>query len=542
MADQALWILYGLNADGPQMVMLCRYFVNSACRDTIIPMNISSDMLRRGLVEQGIGVTVFGNVDGGLLLARVLFAGRDDVPEDGFVYLMEDAGSAQAVKAGGRKYRSACVIAGNYDVELIRCFETVFIADEGVTITLLHNAVQRVFERYDLWGNELGAVLNKGSNVQAMIDIGTEVIGNPLVIQDSNFSVIAVSALYAGNPSLEPILDSNNIPYLMKAGRAAFAEGEQSSVMPLEITGRHALYQNIFQQGRFQYRLLALEMNGEFHPSTASLMEVISSYIQLAIGFVVDESKESLALPFVMKSILSGEYRDIGFIEQRLGEFAWLPGHSYVCAKIYAELADYHNRTMRFMSDRLGVVFPEACIFEYENSIAAIFNLSLSNYDVASVEKSLKSFLQDNNMKAGLSNAFSAFDYIGQYYMQAGEALKLGPRQKPYHWLYRFSDVREQFILESCTEKLPARMICEPGLLRLREYDERHNQDLYHTFYVYLKNNRKSVVAARELYIHRSTFLYRLERIKEIIGPGAEDESNQWYLLLSYRLLERDER
>jgi hypothetical protein len=317
---------------------------------------------------------------------------------------------------------------------------------------------------------------------------------------------------------------------------------ESSSVVPLLITGRHALYQNIFQQGRFQYRLLVLEMGEEFHPSTATLLEFISNYIQLAIGFVIDESKDSQALPFVMKSILSGEYKDMGFIEQRLGEFGWQSEHDYVCAKIYAELADYRNRTMRFMSDRLGVIFPEACIFEYENGIAAFFNLSRSNFDTDNVEKSMKSFLQDNNMKAGLSIEFSGFAYLRQYYLQAGVALLLGPKIKPYQWLHRFSDVRELFILESCTEKLPARMICEQGLLKLRDYDERHHQDLFHTLYVYLKCNRKAQAAARELYIHRSTFLYRLDRIREIMGAEFESEGSEWYLLLSYKLLEAGER
>ena len=504
-------------------------------------MYISSDMLRRGLTRQGIKLQVFGNVDGALSLGRVLFAGSGDVLNDGFVYLLESAEAADRIVSGERKYMSVCIVSGGFDERLIPCFETLLAAGEGVSLSFLHNAVQRVFERYDIWNSELAAVLNEGSDVQAMIDIGTVVLGNPLILQDSSFSVIAVSTEYAGNPSLEPVFDRNNVPYMMKAERPS--EGrvlEGSSVVPLQITGRHALYHNIFQQGRLQYRLLVLETSEEFHASTATLLKYISGYIQLAIGFVVDESKDGQELPFVIKSILSGEYKDKGFIEKRLGEYDWLPEHDYVCAKIHAELADYRNRTMRFMGDRMGTIFREACIFEYENSIAAFFNISLSDFDKGNVEDSINSFLQDNNMRAGLSNTFSGFEYLRQYYMQAGEALKLGPGLKPYRWLYKFEDVREQFILESCTENLPARMLCEPGLLRLIEYDEKHGQDLFRTFYVYLKNNRKSVHAAKELYIHRSTFLYRLDRIEEIMGKDADSESEQWYLLLSYKLLERE--
>jgi len=74
--------------------------------------------------------------------------------------------------------------------------------------------------------------------------------------------------------------------------------------------------------------------------------------------------------------------------------------------------------------------------------------------------------------------------------------------------------------------------------LKLREYDEEHHQDLYHTLYIYLKNNLRSVGAAKELYIHRSTFLYRIERIKEISGINPETEGSRWYLLFSFKLLE----
>jgi hypothetical protein len=306
-------------------------------------------MLRRGLAGQGIEVTVFGNVDGALTLAQVMFAQPGTAFEDGYIYMLDGAvwnaegfsalrladGSPTAAAGHGHdgggdggKVKSVAIIIGAYDVELIRKFEAVFIAEDGAVLTALHNAVQGVFEHYDRWSDELRAVLNMGSNVQEMIDIGTRTLENPLILQDSNFSVIAVSSAYAGNPKLAPILDSNNIPYMMMAERTNYDRPDESStVVPLLITGRHALYQNIFQQGRFQYRLLVLEMGEEFHPSTATLLEFISNYIQLAIGFVIDESKDSQALPFVMKSILSGEYKDMGFIEQRLGDFGWQSEH-----------------------------------------------------------------------------------------------------------------------------------------------------------------------------------------------------------------------
>ena len=500
-------------------------------------MQISSDILRRELQKE-MSITVFGNVSGELSLSKILFAEADKSFEHDAIYIMNESSN---IPVPYKKIKSVLIINGSYEVEFIRSFDAIFIVDGEETIFDIYNCLQRIMTFYDEWSNELRQELHAGSNVQAMIDIGTRLLNNPLILQDSNFTPLAVSGIYEGSPFLEPILDNNNIPYLMRANHMSEVYAEQeTTVIPLQITGRHALYINLFQQGRFQYRLLMLEMNEEIYPSTPNLLEYLSTFIQLAIGFVVDESKESMTLHYVMKAILSGEYQDLGYIEQKLSEYGWFKEHEYVCLMIHADLPDYKNRTLRFMSDRLTAIFPEACIFEYENSIAAFFNLSLSKYEISNVEASITGFLQDNNIKAGISNTFAEFGYFRQYYTQAGVALRLGPKIKPYQWLHRFTEVKELYILESCTEKLPARMICEPGILKLKEYDRKHNQDLYNTLYVYLKNNMRSVNAAKELFIHRSTFLYRLERIRDIMGTGFDAENNQWYLLLSYKLLEKD--
>ena len=503
-------------------------------------MLISSDILRREL-QENLSVTVFGNISGELSLSKVLFAEDDNPFEDGAIYIMSEAAKRVPLL---KKIQSVLIIIGNYEVEFIRDFEAVFIIDDSETIFNIYNKVQNAISYYKDWSNELRQELHSGSNVQAMIDIGTRILDNPLVLQDRNFTPIAVSSIYAESPFLDPILDDNNIPYLMQTDMLSEDNTfeKTSTVIPLQITGRHALYINLFQQGRFQYRLLMLQMNSEVFPSTPYLIEYLSTFIQLAIGFVVDESKESKTLSYVMKGILSGEYNDLGFIEERLSDFGWEKEHEYVCLKVHADLPDYKNRTLRFMSDRLKLIFADACIFEYENSIAIFYNLEMSEQILPGIESEIAMFLQDNNMRAGISNTFSGFAYFKQYYTQAGVALKLGPTIKPYQWLHRFSEVKEQYILESCTDKLPARMICEPGLLKLREYDKKHKQDLYNTLYVYLKNNMRSVNAAKELFIHRSTFLYRLDRIKEIMGSDIDPANDQWYLLLSYKLLEKKQK
>jgi DNA-binding PucR family transcriptional regulator len=209
---------------------------------------------------------------------------------------------------------------------------------------------------------------------------------------------------------------------------------------------------------------------------------------------------------------------------------------------VFSDILDFRNRSLHFIGDSIKSAFGENCVFEYDNSIVIFFNLNAYDGDSEHIETSLFAFLQDNNLKAGVSNVFSGFENFKQYYLQACAALDLGPRLKPYTWMYRFEDVVEVFVLENCTALLPAHMLCAPGLLKLKAYDAEHHTELYHTLYIFLKNNLRSVNAAKELFIHRSTFLYRLERIREIIGMNIENNEDQWYLLLSFKLLEYADR
>lgn len=58
------------------------------------------------------------------------------------------------------------------------------------------------------------------------------------------------------------------------------------------------------------------------------------------------------------------------------------------------------------------------------------------------------------------------------------------------------------------------------------------------TLKTYLDHNLNTVQSSKSLYIHRSTFLYRLERIKAILETDLEDPDELFYLNLSFRLLE----
>jgi DNA-binding PucR family transcriptional regulator len=84
-------------------------------------------------------------------------------------------------------------------------------------------------------------------------------------------------------------------------------------------------------------------------------------------------------------------------------------------------------------------------------------------------------------------------------------------------------------------------MLCAPELIKLRDYDRKHKTELLRTASRHLRNHLIYAQTSLELGIHRSTLMYRLDRIRDVGGFNIEDGDNHWYLLLSLKLLETEE-
>ena len=57
------------------------------------------------------------------------------------------------------------------------------------------------------------------------------------------------------------------------------------------------------------------------------------------------------------------------------------------------------------------------------------------------------------------------------------------------------------------------------------------------TLRVYLSNERSLVKAAKELFVHRNTLVYRINKILEILICDLEDSYTREYMRLSIRVL-----
>ncbi|TDA70038.1 MAG: GAF domain-containing protein [Clostridia bacterium] len=99
-----------------------------------------------------------------------------------------------------------------------------------------------------------------------------------------------------------------------------------------------------------------------------------------------------------------------------------------------------------------------------------------------------------------------------------------------------YEDLKVERLLLEMADKAYAGNFIDEILGALIEYDKKHNSHLVETLTVYLRNDCRLDLAARELFVHKNTLKYRLQRIREITGLDIQDAEVRFKLLLALRM------
>ncbi len=506
-------------------------------------MKISPQILKMRLETWGFGLS--GNVPGrGMYLGRPVFYTETENEEEERLYILP-GGTRLPDRAGTKRQ----VFVTGPDAE----------PPSGAKYTILRfsslqdsckmmNAVQRVFDFYDAWEEALYRSLDDEGDLQTLLDESMEVFGgNPLTVSTADFFLLAHSSVMDEKEELRELLDPNNLFEFC----TAFKQDEEYNkartlqhafYYPGYITGYRNLCVNIFDHGIYTYRIAIPETLGSFQPGMQELLEFMAGFVAKYLKYRYRKNSAFFTtLHQLLVAALKGESGRDEQRDRRLQEYGWSPRHSYICLDFKTAMLDQQNLTVNFICRHIEALIPNSCAFPYEEDIVAFVNLTRFGKTVDEMFRSIIIFLRDSYLKVGASRCFTGFEELGNYYLQAKAALEAGNEQAPYQWSHRFEDAALGYMLRHCTGKLPPRLWISEKLGILKEHDREHRTEFYRTLKLFLENNLNTVRTAKELYIHRSTFLYRMERIKEMTGVDLDNRDQRLYLMISFRLMELEE-
>lgn len=141
------------------------------------------------------------------------------------------------------------------------------------------------------------------------------------------------------------------------------------------------------------------------------------------------------------------------------------------------------------------------------------------------------------NFRAGISTPFQDIFKARDYYLQAKAILEMGCELSREQYLYRFADYILPDMLRRCPGAFEVDKILLPGLEALRTLEG--SVDYWDTLRRYLDNECNASKTAQDLFLHRSSLLLRLEKIKALVPLDTPEQ--RLYLRMCIALLDMPE-
>lgn len=408
--------------------------------------------------------------------------------------------------------------------------------------------VDGIFRRYEEWNQSLFESRLSNGSIQNLLDLTEPVISNPMAVIGMDFTVIAAkkplfqnlsnSVLGSNEETADLIFALKQDPNYTEAFHRVgyFYYSGNSLALP-------SLCVNIRKFDRTLYRLLITEGEVPLDDTFGFVLEYLARIITHALSTnIVNSHDIRWQLYQIFQTLLTDPRADYVEISRRLTDCGWLSSHSYLCVFLKTGVLDYKNLTHRAIISYIENIIPASCAVEHKGDIVVYVNLDLCRYNEEEIGQELAGFIRDSFLNAGYSRRMPGHFNFHRQYVQASLALQVGSRRFPHRWIHHFNDIALAYLLESTTKKLPAYMVCHEKLLNLKYESENSQSQLYRTLRCYLENQQSVSRTARALYIHRSTLLYRLEKITRFLKSDLSDPDELLYLMLSFRLIEMEEQ
>lgn len=443
--------------------------------------------------------------------------------------------------------RSMLIFTCPVDAESVLGRPNICIMPQGVTISEVFLYVQEVFDMFAGWDEALIQSRLSNRTIQNLLDITADrILSNPITLMGMDFTVIATlgtaygdlrnSVLGTNEATFDLVNALKNDPsYGAAAQKDGFFYYAGNNNAPAQLCV------NIKRSQKTAFRLTITAGEAPLDDTFGFVLEHLAQYISHALSTNTVSNRDSThSLHQIFHNILNDPSADYVHVSQQLSNLGWHSSHTYQCILVEAGILDAKNLTLRSICSYIENTIPSSCAIEYRGNAVVFINGDLCSLTDNEVYQRLAGLIRDSMLNAGYSRKLLGHFNFHRMYVQASLSLSVGRRKNPSRWIHHFNDIALTYMLEQTTKKLPAYMLAHEKLLLLKNMADANRSPLYNTLRSYLENHLNLTKTSEDLFIHRSTLLYRLEKIQSIVHADYNNPEDLLYLMLSFKILDQE--
>ncbi len=426
-------------------------------------------------------------------------------------------------------------------------FEYIAIP-ENKEIGDVFNNVFEIFEMFQKLYDDLDDAVNRFFSYEAILHSCDSLVDVPFMIRDTNYRYVSYSRRLAYENGFEDkYVRDDNYMSLEAIGQLATMT-EDASVHGVRdvyhyVCIENMMYKNIYDDGELVGTMgLPWSRDEATNRYRTQLLELLSGYVEKLyerFGTFWRSENSHTSLKAAISMVLEGRSVDREMLTNLLNSNQFSTDDKYSLIQFVSAYADMGLDASEALAARIESLWPGSCCIRYGNSFLCLINLTVFERAThGKLRYGFAYFIRDGMLRAGISREFSDLFMLQSAYRQTEIALKIGSRIDTMYWYYLFDNYAYQHLLEHGRDGFSPKQICHTAILQLLEYDDANGTQLNHTLKTFIEMQYNAAATAKELFIARSSFLKRMDRIEEITGINLDNYQERLYLAMSYEINE----
>lgn len=424
-------------------------------------------------------------------------------------------------------------------------YNDLIILSDPLAKTMTFDILNYILEKFNKWESHMNEILHSSRSFLDIVNETSIMIGLPISLIDVNFRYIAYSD---NSTDYMDLVDAGNQLPIDVVNQLTSSKNYKKLELRKEAffykDGKECIYKNIFYRDEYVGRLTGIVAKGYDTVSLFYYQEIFdqtSHYIEIL--YEQSGSFENISLKYReihehLKQIANGVFMHVNYLDKLLEEYGCVKRDRFSIMTIVSRNINQSFYSPSYLCNQIENKFPGCfCVWSDEKFIV------LCDYDYylrhcgKKLEKDLLPFLQLSNLVCGESRKFDNIGSRSTIYIAKVQAEYALERRKEEveKYYFDFENYALSYIISHGIGSISARQICHPALLTLKDHDDRQGTEYIHTLKIFFEERFNASLSAKKLYIHRSSFLGRMERIKELTQIDLQDPDELLYLGISFR-------
>lgn len=401
-----------------------------------------------------------------------------------------------------------------------------------------------ILSRYSL---ELVKTLSKGSDLQALVDLGYKMLGNPFTITDLSVKLLASTGetLVTDDPVWNELQTKKNFIfdtfsyYVKESLFDEIAKHEE----PFYWLDPYCKYPRIIGKISINNQnvaaLVVCAHNKDFRESDKEIVSILCDAFSIELQKnKYNHLSQGLLHQTFLLDLLDDKFKDESKIDERIKILGLKLKRKLFVIFLDKQNFDATKSTLPYLREEVELKLANASAVIYNNNVAILASSDNELHFLENESNGLRGFISTNNLQAGISRSFTDLAEVREHYLESVEALQLGNLVKKETHFFRYADYVIYDLINSHADSENYKKFLHPSMRKLMNYDKKNSTEFVHIFHIYLRNFKNIKDSATALNIHRNTMFYRIEKIESILNVDLNDIDILFQLYLSYKILE----